>query len=92
MKITLTCPKDPCIAEYATREILPVHARAYARATEPGKAVVLHQLRRELRAEAQRQHWYDYVEVPGQVPGTLRRTPITEQGKPKLLVPEVVVE
>lgn len=42
-------------------------------------------------AEARFQEHYDYVEVPGREPGTLRRAVVTENGEPKLLIPEVTV-
>jgi len=42
--------------------------------------------------EAKRQEHYEYVEVPGVVPGSLTRTVIVNgDGSPVLLIPEVVI-
>jgi hypothetical protein len=85
--IALSCKKEPSIAEHCTREILPVHGRAYERATDPGKAVVLRALRNDLRKEAARQQWYDFtVDEDGH-----RRVIKGPDGRPKLLIPEVMV-
>ena len=73
--------KDPAIVKYCEKAFGPMLKGD----------IKVDKLHRLLVKEAKLQQWYDYVEIPGMVPGTTVRTPLMEDGEPVLLVPEIVV-
>lgn len=89
MKVEITC-KDSLIEKYCQETFGPRFQKALDRIRIAGsKEGLLRRFTNELTKEATRQEWYDYVEIPGMVPGTTRRMPLMEGDEPKLLVPEV---
>jgi hypothetical protein len=86
MTIEFSC-KDPVLTRYCEAEWGPKFAEMLDQGIDQDRGLEI--FRGILRKEAQRQEWYDYVEIPGMVPGTTSRSVLMEDGKPKLLVPEV---
>jgi hypothetical protein len=92
--VEISCPRDPVIEEHCRREFQAKFDRVLS--LEGSQTDKLTLFAQRLRKEAQLQKWYDYTEVgeptdPTKtgVSSVRKRQVIYENGKPKLLVPEV---
>lgn len=94
--VEISCPRDPLIEAHCRRKFQAKFdtVLSWNRTGSPTNDLVM--FANTLRKEARRQQWYDYTEVGEPTDSTKtgvssvrKRQVIYENGKPKLLVPEV---
>jgi hypothetical protein len=91
MRVEITC-KDPSIQRYCQKQFVDRWNRDFGKYTGVRAAgAVVNEFQDILAKEAKRQEWYDYAESGDGLFVPHARFPIMEDGKPKLLIPEVKV-
>lgn len=99
MSIEFRC-KDPVIARFCDTRFRRQFERDLGRAQSRGGMEEVERVwHRRLTKEAARQQWYDWVDLDedqtnwqGKVIGKKRQLVLDEDGKPLLLIPEVVIQ